>query len=168
MIYILCGVSGTGKSTIGARLANELSLPFYDGDDFHPTANIEKMRRGIPLNDADRQPWLETLASLLPQWAEQGGAVLACSALKESYRQTLSSQYQEYIYWVILTGTEELLRSRLDARKGHFFDPMLLRSQLDTLELPNYGRIVDVTPSPDKILESLMSPAEYEPPNPNI
>lgn len=168
MIYILGGVSGTGKSTIGARLADELSLPFYDGDDFHPSANIEKMRLGIPLEDTDRQPWLETLARLIPQWSEQGGAVLACSALKESYRQTLSSHYEDYIYWVMLTGTQELLANRLDARQGHFFDPKLLRSQLDTLELPNYGRILDVTPSPDKIIESLISPVEYEPPHPNI
>ena len=162
MIIIIYGVSGTGKSTIGAQLADELSLPFYDGDDFHPIANIEKMRLAIPLEDADRQPWLETLAAHLLQWAGQGGAVLACSALKESYRQTLASIYDAPIHWIMLTGSKDLLADRLNMRQGHFFDPTLLRSQLDTLEPADYGQQIDVTPSPDKIVKTILRHLEKE------
>ena len=151
MIIIVCGVSGCGKSTIGKRLAERLKLSFFDGDDFHSKANIEKMKSGRPLDDDDRQPWLETLASRLPQWDAQGGAVLACSALKETYRQTLGSKFSGQINWVFLTGSEALLRERINARAGHFFDPALLRSQLETLELPDYGQRIDVTPSPKTI-----------------
>ena len=151
MIIIVCGVSGCGKSTIGKRLAERLKLSFFDGDDFHPNTNIEKMRSGRALDDDDRQPWLETLASRLPQWDAQGGAVLACSALKEAYRETLGSKFSGQINWVFLTGSEALLRERINARAGHFFDPALLRSQLETLELPDYGQRIDVTPSPKAI-----------------
>ena len=94
MIIIVGGVSGTGKSTIGSHLAAALNIPFYDGDDFHPEANIEKMRSGLALNDSDRGPWLETLADKLSFWADQHSAVLACSALKESYRKTLASKWE--------------------------------------------------------------------------
>jgi len=151
MIIIVCGVSGCGKSTIGKRLAERLKLSFFDGDDFHPVANIEKMKSGRALGDDDRQPWLETLASRLPQWDAQGGAVLACSALKEAYRETLGSKFSGQINWVFLTGSEALLRERINARVGHFFDPALLRSQLETIELPDYGQRIDVTPSPKTI-----------------
>jgi len=151
MIVIVCGVSGCGKSTIGKRLAERLKLPFFDGDDFHPKTNIEKMKSGRALGDDDRQPWLETLASRLPQWDAQGGAVLACSALKEAYRETLGSKFSGQINWVFLTGSEALLRERINARVGHFFDPALLRSQLETIELPDYGQRIDVTPSPKTI-----------------
>jgi len=157
MIVVICGVSGVGKSTIGKLLAEKLGLSFFDGDDFHPAANIEKMKSGHPLNDDDRQPWLETLASQLPQWAAQGGAVLACSALKEIYRETLSSRFFGQINWVFLTGSEALLSARINARGGHFFDPSLLRSQLETLELPDYGQRIDVKPSPERIVELIRS-----------
>ena len=90
MIWIIIGVAGSGKTTIGKLLAARLGIPFLDADDFHPQSNVTKMQSGIPLNDTDRQPWLETLADLLAQQAEGKGAVLACSALKESYRKTLS------------------------------------------------------------------------------
>ena len=157
MIIIVCGVSGCGKSTIGKRLAVRLKLSFFDGDDFHPKANIEKMKSGRALDDDDRQPWLETLASRLPQWDAQGGAVLACSALKETYRETLGSKFSGQINWVFLTGSEALLRERINARLGHFFDPVLLRSQLETLELPDYGQRIDITPSPKTITNLIVN-----------
>ena len=156
MIIIVCGVSGCGKSTIGKRLAETLDLSFFDGDDFHPAANIEKMKSGQPLDDDDRQPWLEALASHLPQWDAQGGAVLACSALKEIYREQLASKWGGKIQWVFLTGSEALLRERINGRAGHFFDPALLHSQLDALELPEYGHQIDIAPPPEAIVRLII------------
>lgn len=114
------------------------------------------MSRGTPLDDADRRPWLETLASKLPEWERGGGAVLACSALKESYRATLVSKCGQAVRWVMLEAPEELLAERLAARKGHYFDPALLRSQVDTLELPDYGWRMDVTAAPQEIVDSIL------------
>jgi 6-phosphogluconate dehydrogenase/gluconokinase len=151
MIFIICGVSGTGKSTVGELLADKLKVPFFDGDDFHPESNVQKMKGGMPLNDQDRQPWLELLATKLASWELSGGAVLACSALKELYRDILSSKCKN-IRWIILNGSRELLTERLNSRQGHFFNPNLLDSQLATLELPNYGWIMDIKPAPDKII----------------
>jgi carbohydrate kinase (thermoresistant glucokinase family) len=155
MIFIVCGVSGTGKSTIGKLLADKLKLPFFDGDDFHPHSNLEKMKEGIALNDNDRKPWLELLATELALWGANRGAVLACSALKESYRKILSSKYTEEIYWVILHGSRELLIERLNSRTGHFFNSALLDSQLATLELPDYGWTIDIQSSPDEIINTI-------------
>jgi len=155
MIVIVCGVSGTGKSTIGEMLAEKMKLPFFDGDDFHPQANVQKMQNGNPLNDDDRKPWLEKLSEHLALWSNKKGAVLACSALKESYREILSSNGANDIKWVFLNGSRELLTERLGARKGHFFNPKLLDSQLDTLELPDYGLLVDVLPTPQQIVDDI-------------
>jgi len=158
MILIVCGVSGTGKSTVGLQLAEALKLPFFDADDFHPQSNVQKMKSGVALNDQDRQPWLESLSSKLASWessSSNGGAVLACSALKESYRQILASQCQENIAWIILHGSTDLLAKRLDSRKDHYFNPRLLDSQLEALELPDYGWLIDVQTSPDDIVIDL-------------
>lgn len=157
MIVVVCGVSGTGKSTIGALLANALDLDFYDGDDFHPRANVEKMQNGAALDDTDRKPWLDTLASNLAVWANQGGAVLACSALKESYRKRLASQCSYGLNWVFLKGSKALLMKRLYAREDHFFDPELLHSQLETLEPPNYGLLIDIESSPHDIVADIVT-----------
>ena len=157
MIIIVSGVSGTGKSTIGKLLADKLKLPFYDGDDFHPETNVQKMKEGIALGDQDRAPWLELLSNEIAKWESKKGAVLACSALKESYRKTLSSQCKQVIYWVILNGTKLLLTERLAARKGHYFNPLLLASQLNTLELPDYGLVIDVQSTPDEIVNKILA-----------
>src|SRR5690606_6477920 len=131
MIIIVFGVTGCGKSTVGERLARELNLPFYDADKFHPEANVEKMALGIPLTDEDRWPWLDILAAKLKEWDRQKGAVLACSALNERYRRVLQSV--PTIHWVLLEGTRELIRERLESRVGHFMNPALLESQFATL-----------------------------------
>jgi 6-phosphogluconate dehydrogenase/gluconokinase len=157
VILILFGVSGSGKTTIGRQLADALSIPFFDADDFHPPSNIKKMRSARPLDDADRQPWLETLATSIADWQEQGGAVLACSALRETYRETLGSRCGENICWVLLQGSEEVLADRLKGRKGHFFDRQLLNSQLDTLEVPDYGWLVDIESSPQEIVNKILT-----------
>lgn len=160
MILIVGGVSGTGKSTIGKMLAETLDLPFYDADDFHPESNVQKMQNGQPLNDQDRQPWLETLASELHTWEKQGGAVLACSALKAAYRETLATQCHNKIEWIILHGSKALLSERLAARKGHFFEPKLLDSQLNTLELPVDAHVVDIQSPPNDIVKSIIARLE--------
>lgn len=156
MLVIVAGVSGTGKSTIGAKLASALQLPFFDADDFHPQANIDKMRGGTPLTDDDRKPWLDELARLLASHEGQKGAVLACSALKEAYRQRLASACQSEIHWIILNGSYQLLEQRLSQRQSHFFDGKLLKSQLATLELPDYGHIIDVTMSVEDVVTSAL------------
>jgi len=128
------GVSGVGKTTIGKHLAAQLQLSFYDADDFHPKANIDKMSNGIPLQDKDRWPWLDHIAAQMPIWVGQG-AILACSALKEVYRKRLvPSEFQKNVQWIYLEGTYNTIKERLVKRKGHFFNPELLKSQFETLE----------------------------------
>jgi len=152
MIIVLMGVSGSGKTTIGKVLAQELSWTFVGADDFHPAANIDKMRRGEPLNDEDRRPWLDALRQRIDEARDRGeNIVLACSALKHAYQEYLQREAPEAIHYVHLRGSEELIRQRLAARKGHFMDPKLLHSQFETLEPPGHALQVDITPAPQII-----------------
>jgi 6-phosphogluconate dehydrogenase len=155
MIIIVFGVTGSGKSTVGELLARELNLPFYDADEFHPEANVEKMALGIPLTDEDRLPWLQILAAKLKEWEQQQGAVLACSALNERYRKVLQSV--QTIHWVLLEGSSELIQARLESRVGHFMNPILLDSQFATLEKPPYGMAISIDQSPKSIVEEILS-----------
>lgn len=155
MIYLIIGVSGSGKTVIGKLLSDKLEIPFFDADDFHSPDMVEKMRKGIPLNDADRKPWLKTLADKIRTWEKEGGAVLACSALREKYRKILKSIPEEKLTWIFLDGTKELIEKRMQKRKGHYMNPDLLDSQFAALEVPRYGLHVDVSPSPDEILEEI-------------
>ena len=148
------GVTGSGKTTVGRLLASELGWKYYDADDFHPPVNVEKMRAGIPLNDADRAPWLETLSSLIRESVKRGEeAILACSALKKSYRASLL--IDETVKLVYLKGDYALMQQRLSARRGHYMNPALLDSQFETLEEPDSGVQVDASLSPDEIARTI-------------
>lgn len=153
-IYFIMGVSGSGKSTVGQMLAEQLHLDFRDGDDFHPEANIAKMASGLPLDDQDRYSWLMRLNELARSYSEKG-VVIACSALKEKYRQWLSKDISSPVCWVLLEGSAALLEARLTSRKGHFMPVSLLQSQLDTLEVPDYGLKLPITLSPSEIVRRI-------------
>ena len=155
MIVIVMGVSGVGKTTIGVALAAALGWRFLDADDFHPTANIEKMRVGIPLDDADRAPWLERLRTLITDALARGeDVVLACSALRAAYRERLTVDPARQ-RWVYLQLSPELLQQRLGRRQGHYMPVSLLASQLATLELPADALTVDATPPPEGVVASI-------------
>jgi gluconokinase len=143
MIIILMGVSGVGKTAIGQQLARELGWPFHDADSFHPPANVEKMRRGIALTDADRETWLAEIHALIEKFVtENNSAVIACSALKQSHRDRLVKNLAG-VRFVYLKAGRELLETRLNGRRNHFFNPILLASQLDTLEEPRGAVTMD-------------------------
>src|SRR5690606_17018800 len=154
MIIIVFGVTGCGKSTVGELLAEKLQLPFYDADHFHSVENVQKMSQGIPLTDHERIPWLEDLGQHIRQWSRQGGAVLACSALKEEYRRMLATV--DGIHWVLLGGSKELIRKRLSVRAGHFMNPELLDSQFEILEKPEYGLTVSIDQKPASIVNEIL------------
>ena len=155
-MIIVMGVSGCGKTTIGQALAKQLHLPYYDADDFHPQSNIDKMKNAIPLTDDDRMPWLTRLANRIKAWDEQGGGVLSCSALKESYRNLLASKCADII-WVYLKGSFELIQSRLEEREGHYMKSALLQSQFDALEVPDYGIHIPIENTPEQIISEIIS-----------
>lgn len=152
MIIIVMGVSGAGKSTIGKLLAKSLDWHFFDADSFHSQANIKKMSNGIPLNNADRIPWLEKILNAIDQClGENKNAVLACSALKQTYRDYLVRNTKDFKI-VYLEGSFNLLVQRLTTRKNHFMKPEMLQSQFDILEEPKQAIIVDAAKSPEEIV----------------
>lgn len=157
MIIILMGVTGCGKTTIGQQLAQELNWPFYDGDDFHPRANVEKMRAGIPLTDEDRDPWLATLQNLIREkLGVNQPAIIACSALKQKYRDRLQVDPLS-VRFVFLQGNFTTIAKRLAARTNHYMDPNLLASQFEALEEPRDALAVDIAQSPGAIVARIMS-----------
>ena len=156
------GVSGCGKTTIGKMLANEFNLPFFDADDFHPAINVEKMSKGIPLNDSDRRPWLLELAEHIKNWNSKKGAVLACSALKENYRKLLfSASDKDHITLIYLHGKKDLIAERLKERSGHYMPPKLLDSQFSDLEEPDNSIQVSINQSPKEILSNILKHLKY-------
>jgi gluconokinase len=156
---VVMGVSGCGKSTVGMRLAPQLGATFIDADDFHPPANVERMRAGIALTDAERAPWLDALAArLAAAGAEDEAVVLACSALKRSYRDALR-RGAPALTLVHLTGSPALLAQRLTARPGHYMPPSLLTSQLATLETPaadEQAITLDVAAATDELVAAIL------------
>ncbi|HMO18928.1 MAG TPA: gluconokinase [Oligoflexia bacterium] len=154
---VVMGVSGSGKSTIGEKLAVRLGWRFFDGDDFHPEENKVKQSKGIPLNDDDRLPWLKNLSRLVASSENEGSLILACSALRRFYREIIVGSLPSVMF-VYLQGTQELIGERLAERKGHFMNPALLPAQFATLEEPSEEEAVhiDISPSPDEIVESIV------------
>jgi gluconokinase len=152
------GVSGSGKTTIGELLAERTDAIFADADDYHPAANKEKMAAGHPLNDQDRQPWLETLNRLMRDWYRDGkNGVLACSALKQKYRDTLEQDMPEgAVTFVWLDGSAELIGERLAARHHEFMNPKLLESQIKTLEPPRDAVRVVNDQSPEEVVDRIL------------
>jgi len=156
MILILMGPMGCGKTTIGKMLAEKLGWPFYDADNFHPEKNIEKMRVGIALSDEDRKLWLETLHAKIQRWLKDGqNTILACSALKQDYRDVLGVD-QNTVRTVYLKGSYEVLRKRIEERQHPYMDKNLLRSQFDTLEEPKDGLCVDISTTPEMIVSTII------------
>jgi gluconokinase len=154
MIVIVMGTTGSGKTTIGSLLAERMEWEFVDADDFHPPSNVEKMKHGKPLTDADREPWLKALHDKIVEWtAEKRSVVLACSALKQSYRDELRASSD--VKFVYLKGSYQLFSPRVLARRGHFAKQDLLASQFATLEEPTDAVIVDAAPSPEQIVSEV-------------
>ena len=154
MIVILMGVVGAGKTTVGRLLAQQLKWEFADADDFHPAANIEKIRQGIALNDDDRRPWLKLLRASIANWSSAAvNVVLACSALKENYRQQLTTGPD--VRFVYLKGSADLIARRLRSRQGHFADGQILVSQIADLEEPEAAIALDVDKPPEQIVAEI-------------
>ena len=156
MVIVIMGVAGCGKTTVGSRVASQLGLPFYDGDDFHPASNVALMKAGIPLGDEERRLWLETLAAKIIEWNSTGGAVLACSALKESYRKVLRGSDTSGIRFVHLTGSEELIAERMRRRTGHYMPVDLLESQFAALEVPSDAITVSVDQAREQVVRNII------------
>jgi gluconokinase len=154
MVVLLMGVTGSGKTTVGLALAQSLGWQFVDADDFHSPANIAKMRAGIPLDDSDRTPWLAVLRTAIVGWLQAGASVvLACSALKQVYREQLVVSPE--VRLVYLRGEPEAISRRLSERPGHYMNPDLLASQFATLEEPHDAAVVDINATVSKIVAEI-------------
>lgn len=156
MIVVVMGVSGSGKSTVGSLLAGRMGWTFRDADDFHPASNVAKMRSGIPLNDEDRRPWLLAIQEYMrTEHAAGRSAVVACSALRESYRDLLL-RGAPWVRFVHLTGPREVIAERMQARSGHFMPVTLLDSQLAALEVPSDAWAEDLRRTPEQIVSDVV------------
>ena len=154
-VLFVMGVSGSGKTTIGKLLAEKLQSTFFDGDDYHPKANVEKMKKGQPLNDQDREGWLQRLNELAASKQEDTGAIIACSALKSKYREQLR-QGLKAIEFIYLEGSFELISKRMLERKNHFMPTSLLRSQFNALEIPEHAIRVSIDAEPPEIVDNIL------------
>jgi gluconokinase len=154
MVVIVMGVTGAGKTTVGRLLAEQCGWEFADADDFHPPSNVEKMQHGIPLNDEDRSPWLERLREAITQWIAEGrNVVLACSALKRTYRKELEVGTE--VRFVYLKGSADLIAERLRARRGHYAGEQILAGQFADLEEPKDAVTVEIASTPLQIVAEI-------------
>jgi carbohydrate kinase (thermoresistant glucokinase family) len=158
IIAVVMGVSGSGKTTVGKLLASRLGWPFQEGDALHPPENVEKMKGGTPLTDADRLPWLRRIAERIDEWRARGqSGVVTCSALKRNYRDIIVGDRRE-VALVYLEGSPALIRRRLATRRGHFMPPALLDSQFAVLEEPQADEspiVVDIAVTPDEMVDEI-------------
>ena len=161
-LYVVMGVSGSGKTVIGTALARALGVEFVEGDDYHPAENVKRMAAGIPLTDDDRALWLRALAARLREAKDAGtGLVMSCSALKRSYRDVLRAQAPE-VTFVFLKGRRDLIAERIAGRHGHFMPPSLLESQFAALEAPSpdeHAWVCDISKSPEDLVAALVARA---------
>ncbi|WP_340198458.1 gluconokinase, GntK/IdnK-type [Ascidiimonas sp. W6] len=151
----ITGVSGAGKSTIGRLLSEAINIPFFDGDDYHSMDNKNKMSQGIPLNDQDRRGWLETINALAKQEIKKKGCVIACSALKQNYRNLLTLEITNNTIFVFLEGSFELIQDRMKQRTGHFMPISLLKSQFEILEIPKNVFTISIKKPPNEIVQQI-------------
>jgi gluconokinase len=157
MVYLIMGVLGSGKTTVGQLLAEHLHCVFRDADDYHTPSNRGKMAAGIPLTDEDRKPWIFAIRAVIDAELAVGvECVIACSALREKYRQTLIQDRKE-IKIIYLKGTKELISERIKLRKGHFVNPVLLDSQFAEVEEPKKAVVIDIRKTPEEIVSEILS-----------
>ncbi|MDW7755662.1 MAG: gluconokinase [Brevefilum sp.] len=157
MFIIFMGVSGCGKTTIGKMTAETLDVSYYEGDEYHPKENVDKMSRGIPLTDEDRDAWLEKLTQLIQSKLDRGeSGVLSCSALKEQYRERLYIDPQK-VHFIYLKGSYDLILKRLTERTDHYMPPKLLKSQFETLEEPQNAFTINIDQAPEAILQQALA-----------
>lgn len=159
MIVILMGVTSSGKSTIAAELVRLTGWSFAEGDEYHSAANKAKMHAGIPLTDEDRAPWLASLHDVIVTWVRNSqNGIMTCSALKQAYRDVLTKDIPSGIcHFVLLEVPVAILQERIESRPGHYMNPALLQSQLDTLELPQDALRVDATGPPQAVAQNILS-----------
>jgi len=160
-VIIIMGVSGSGKTTIGKMIAQRLGLPFFDGDDYHPVENVSKMKAGQPLDDDDRFPWLTRLHEIAMNHVSENGCVIACSALKEAYRQLLMNGISDQVTWIFLDGDYDLINERMHARDDHYMKASMLKSQFETLQRPEYAICVSIEQEPEMIVDQILTQLEH-------
>ncbi|HET8826603.1 MAG TPA: gluconokinase [Terriglobales bacterium] len=161
MVLVIMGVVGSGKTTVGTLLAQKLGWEFADADDFHPPQNIRKIRDGVALTDADRAPWLAAMRSAIQKWQKEGkSVVLACSALKHSYREELRAGDVRFVY---LKGNAHLIAQRLHARRGHFATDSILESQFADLQEPQDALAVSIAQTPEAIVAGIIDNLKLAP-----
>ncbi len=157
MVIIVMGVSGSGKTTIGEMLAERLNWPFYEGDDFHSPASIAKMSAGVPLTDEDRAGWLHALAKVISTREKSGAScVIACSALKQAYRDELRAPTPQHVKFVYLKGSYALILDRMRRRKGHYMRPEMLESQFADLQEPSEALTIDIAQTPEEMVRIIL------------